>query len=199
MTKVKICGLSKPWDIDFVNDAKPDYIGFVFAKSKRQVTPEDAKQLREKLDKDITVVGVFVDEPLENIVALIKDGIIDIPQLHGQEDEEYIKQLKSRVTSPVIKAVKVMSGEDIIRAEESVADYLLLDNGNGGTGQSFDWSLIQDVCKPFFLAGGLHSENVEEGIKKVTPFAVDTSSGVETEGKKNQNKIMEFVRRARNV
>jgi phosphoribosylanthranilate isomerase len=199
MTKIKICGLSKPCDIDFVNDAQPDYIGFVFAKSKRQVTPEQAKLLRKSLNKNITVVGVFVNEPLEHVASMLEEGIIDIPQLHGQEDEAYIKKLKAIVNAPVIKAVKVVDRGDITWAEECSADYLLLDNGPGGTGQRFDWSLIEAVNKPFFLAGGINCDNVKEAIGRVNPFAVDTSSGVETEGKKDKSKIMEFVRRAKNV
>ncbi|MBN7772882.1 phosphoribosylanthranilate isomerase [Clostridium aminobutyricum] len=199
MTKVKICGLSRMCDIDFVNEAEPDFIGFIFAKSKRKVTAEQAKELRKKLNPKIQAVGVFVNEPLEQIISIMDAGIIDMVQLHGQESEDYIKTLKDKIHVPIIKAVQVNSREDIVEAQESAADYLLLDHGSGGTGHHFDWSLIGNLEKAFFLAGGLRCENVEEAIRTANPFAVDTSSGVESDGKKDQHKIEEFIRRVRDV
>nr|WP_315023325.1 phosphoribosylanthranilate isomerase [uncultured Aminipila sp.] len=198
MTKIKICGLSRISHIDYVNEAKPDYIGFVFAKSKRQVTYEAAWNLRKSLNKEITAVGVFVNEPLENIAAIVKSHIVGMVQLHGDEEETYIKRLKQIIKVPVIKAVKVEKSLDIEKAEESSADFLLLDSGAGGTGESFDWSLIKKVSKPFFLAGGINVTNVEIGIKMTNPFGIDVSSGVEEEGKKSKQKILEFIRRVRN-
>lgn len=199
MVKVKICGLSRECDIQFVNEVKPDYIGFVFAESRRQVTVEQAEKLKKKLSQDIQVVGVFVNKPLEQILEIVEAGIIDLVQLHGQETTEYIQELKAKSTAPVIQAVRVNTKGDIINAQDSEADYLLLDNGNGGTGERFDWSLIENLKKPFFLAGGLNCENVRDAILSANPFAVDTSSGVESKGYKDKDKIEEFVRRARDV
>lgn len=199
MAKVKICGLSRECDIQVVNEVKPDYIGFVFADSKRQVTAEQAQKLRGKLSRDIQAVGVFVNKPLEQVIEIVEAGIIDLVQLHGQETPQYIQELKMKSTVPVIQAVRVCTKEDVIHAQDSEADYLLFDNGNGGTGERFDWGLIGELKKPFFLAGGLNCENVRDAIISVNPFAVDTSSGVESGGYKDKNKIEEFVRRARNV
>lgn len=198
MTKIKICGLSKMCHIDYVNEARPEYIGFVFAKSKRQVSLETAWTLRQALNQDITAVGVFVNEPLENIVNLVRNQIISVVQLHGNEDEAFIENLKSIINVPVIKAVKVEKSLDIEKAQECSADFLLLDSGAGGTGESFDWSLIKKVSKPFFLAGGINVTNVEIGIKMTNPFGIDVSSGVEEEGEKSRENILEFVRRVRN-
>ncbi|MHC1721634.1 MAG: phosphoribosylanthranilate isomerase [Aminipila sp.] len=199
MTKIKICGLSKMCHIDYVNEARPEYIGFVFAQSKRQVNLETAWTLRQALNKDIIAVGVFVNEPLKNIVSLVRNQIIGVVQLHGSEDEAFIKNLKSIINVPVIKAVKVEKSLDIEKAEECSADYLLLDSGAGGTGQCFDWNLIKKVSKPFFLAGGINVTNVEMGIKCLMPYGIDVSSGVEEEGEKNREKIVEFIRRVRNA
>ncbi len=198
MTKIKICGLSKICHIDYVNEAKPDYIGFVFAKSKRQVSLENAWILRQALNKDIKAVGVFVNEPLENIVNILKKQIIEVVQLHGNENEIFIENLKSIIDVPVIKSVKVEKSLDIKKAQESSADFVLLDSGAGGTGQCFDWNLIEKVSKPFFLAGGINAANVERGIKILNPYGIDVSSGVEQDGNKNREKILEFVRRVRN-
>lgn len=193
--KIKICGLFRECDIDYVNEALPDFIGFVFAKSRRQVSSSWAEAMRPKLRADITPVGVFVNEPLSNVAKLLNSHTIEIAQLHGSEDERYIKELKSLTDKPIIKAVRVMSREDIQNAEQSAADFLLLDNGSGGSGESFDWNLVGQVQKPFFLAGGLNIDNIEQAIKATNPYAVDLSSGVETDGKKDKNKILEIVRR----
>lgn len=196
--KVKICGLFRDCDIDYVNEALPDYIGFVFAKSRRQVSAEWAEVRRPRLRSEITPVGVFVNESLENVAKHLNNNIIEMAQLHGAETEKYIQDLKALTNKPIIKAVRVLSEEDIETAQHSLADYLLLDNGAGGTGQSFDWSLVSQVKKPFFLAGGLKAGNLEQAIAATNPYAVDLSSGVETDGLKDRKKILEIVRRIRN-
>lgn len=198
MTKIKLCGMTRICDIEAVNKAMPDYVGFVFAKSRRQVTPEQAKQLKAMLSPNIPAVGVFVNETPEAIAALLQDRIIDIAQLHGQETEEDILRLKKMVPKAVIiKALRVETTEDVLAWQNSAADYLLLDNGAGGTGQKFDWNLIPQNCKPFFLAGGLNRDNVLDGIAQAHPYAVDLSSGIETDGLKDREKIYEIVRMIR--
>lgn len=201
MTKIKICGLFRSCDIEFVNEAKPDYIGFVFAKSRRQVTKDKAKELRRLLDQKIISVGVFVNEKIEHIIELINEDIISVVQLHGQENENYIQTLKSKTSVPIIKAVKVTKGVDIIEAQKLPVEFLLLDQGEGGSGKVFDWTLASgiEIVKPFFLAGGMDIDNVEQGINELRPFAVDISSGVETNGVKDKNKINQIVRRIQNV
>lgn len=196
--KIKICGLTNPSDIKAVNSAKPNYIGFVFAESKRKVTLKQAKELKELLSPDILSVGVFVDEVIENIIAVINNGIIDIIQLHGAEDEVYIQKLKRQTNKPIIKAISVSSNTAIKKCHP-LPDYLLLDHKAGGTGQTFNWGLISETSKPYFLAGGLNADNVKQ-IKEIKfqPFAVDVSSGVETNGKKDPLKIQQFVRCVRN-
>ena len=198
MVKVKICGLSRMLDIETVNEYKPDYIGFVFAKnSRRRITPRQALELRKRLSPNIIPVGVFVDEPVENILALAHDGTIDFVQLHGSENEEYIKKLKTFTDKLIIKAVAVRDKGDIQKWVETAADYLLLDHKNGGSGEVFDWDIIGQTDKPYFLAGGLSPENITKAINTTTPFAVDVSSGVETDGLKDPLKIKEFIRRVR--
>ncbi|MDP4120160.1 MAG: phosphoribosylanthranilate isomerase [Bacillota bacterium] len=198
MTKIKICGLTRADDIIAVNRFMPDYIGFVFAKSRRQVTYEQAVLLKDNLNPKIKAVGVFVDEPLPNIIKLIKDGVIDIVQLHGEEDEAYIKKLRQESNGPIIKAVRVQSAEQILKAEKLPCDMLLLDSyqkdQQGGSGKGFDVSLIPPLKKPFFLAGGLNNENIESMINKCRPFAVDISSGVETNGIKDEKKIEQIIK-----
>lgn len=194
MTKIKLCGLMRPCDIEWANDLQPDYIGFVFAKkSKRYVAPERAKVLREGLASGIRVVGVFVNEVPEAVTALLNDGIIDIAQLHGSEDADYIKALRKLIDRPLIKAFRIDSTADLDRARRSTADHVLLDNGAGGTGMAFDWSVLKDFDMPFFLAGGLGPDNVARAIKDVHPFAVDVSSGIETDGVKDYKKMTAFV------
>ncbi|WP_088188111.1 phosphoribosylanthranilate isomerase [Desulfosporosinus sp. FKA] len=195
--KIKICGLFQNCDIDFVNEAKPDFIGFVFAKSRRQVSVEWAKAMRSNLSPEITPVGVFVNESITKVADLLNDHIIEMAQLHGNEGETYIRELKTLTAKPIIKAVQVKVHADIEAMQDSEADFLLLDQGAGGTGQTFDWSLVGEVKKPFFLAGGLKADNIEQAIRAAKPFAVDLSSGVETDGKKDKAKILEIVRRMR--
>ena len=197
MVKVKICGLTRQCDIETVNIEKPDYIGFVFASSRRRVTPEQATKLRSKLANGIIPVGVFVDEAIENILPLLQNDVIEMVQLHGTESEEYIVKLKELTTVPIIKAISVKHAGDVQKWTSTAADYLLLDNKGGGTGQVFDWSLIGKVSKPYFLAGGLDVTNIVDAISKTTPSVVDVSSGVETNGYKDPVKIKEFIWRVR--
>ena len=186
MTRIKLCGLSRPCDIEAANELKPEYIGFVFArKSRRYVTYEKAKELKELLAPNIQAVGVFVNENPRIIADYLNRGMIDIAQLHGDENEEYIGQLRRLTDKPIIKAFRIEAGSDIDRAEQSTADYILLDSG-AGTGRVFDWRLIQNIKRPYFLAGGLEPGNVREAIQALYPFAVDVSSGIETDGQKRQ-------------
>lgn len=198
MTKIKICGLRTIEDVQIVNDLKPDYIGFVFApKSKRYVTPAQGKALKANLAVAIKAVGVFVNAPLELLELLLKTDVIDIVQLHGQEDEAYIAALRRLTDKPVVQAFRVESMVDIRKAEASSADYVLLDHGPGGTGHCFDWKLATSLNSPFFLAGGLNQHNVSQAIQQVSPFAVDTSSGVEVDSYKDYHKIKKFIQAVR--
>ncbi len=197
MTKIKLCGLSRQCDIEWANELKPDYIGFIFwSKSKRNVSPERAKELKALLSPDIKAVGVFVDEPIENIAKLLSDNIIDLAQLHGSEDEEYIARLRTLSDKPIIKAFLLKSKEDAKRAEKSTADHILLDSGMG-TGKGFDRSLLKNISRPYFLAGGLYPENVGIAVDTLSPYAVDVSSGIETDNFKDRNKMAAFVNAVR--
>lgn len=193
MTKIKLCGLSRPCDIRAANELKPEYVGFVFSQaSRRYVVPDEADRLKKLLSPDILAVGVFVDERPETVEALLSDGIIDIAQLHGNEDAAYIEGLKARTGRPVIRAFRIAGAADIAAAAESPADYILLDSG-AGTGKVFDWTLIQSVKRPYFLAGGLDPDNIGQAVAKLRPFAVDVSSGIETGGVKDSAKMASFV------
>ncbi|WP_040196663.1 phosphoribosylanthranilate isomerase [Candidatus Soleaferrea massiliensis] len=203
MTKIKICGLTRPEDIQYVNEARPDYIGFVFAESRRRVTIDQAAGLREMLHASIRPVGVFVNEPAEQIAEICRRGIIDIVQLHGDEDEGYIRRLRTLTGHPVLKAVRVRCREDILKAEQLPCERLLLDTYSkrqyGGCGEVFSWELIPASAKPYFLAGGLTAENIETAVRTLRPYAVDVSSGVETGGYKDPQKIFELIERVRSV
>ncbi len=197
--KIKLCGLTRPEDIKCANRLNPDYIGFVFAKkSKRYVSPDTAFKLKELLLPKIKAVGVFVNEDIRNVAILLNSNIIDIAQLHGDEDETYIKKLRILTDKPIIKAFKIKTRDDLPGVKNSSADYILLDSGSG-SGNVFDWDLIKSIDRPFFLAGGLNPENIEEAIRTVKPFAIDVSSGIETDGFKDEAKMSEFVSIARNV
>lgn len=198
MVKIKLCGLTRRCDIDWANELLPDYVGFVFAGSRRSVTDEQAAQLRNILREDIQAVGVFVDEPIDHAAALVRQGVIQLVQLHGAEDEGYIRELRRAVSVPVIQAFSVRSSEDIQAAGRSSADFVLLDHGAGGTGRAFDWSLAAALDRPYFLAGGLHPGNAAAAAE-LRPYAVDVSSGIETEGVKDRQKMIEFVRRIRHT
>ncbi len=194
LAKIKICGLRRECDVEYANRLKPDYIGYVFwQRSRRYVTYEQAARFTEELDKEITPVGVFVDEEPQNVAQLTADGIIKVIQLHGHEDEAYLRQIRAMTDATVIKAFKIRSAEDIKRAKAFPSDFILLDNGYG-TGQTFDWQLISEIDRPFFLAGGINIENVAQAINTLHPYAVDISSGVETDGYKDFEKMREFMR-----
>lgn len=191
--KIKICGLFREEDITYVNKYKPDYIGFVFAKSQRQVTKDQAYILKQLLDSKIKAVGVFVNAPIALIREIVQDHIIDLIQLHGQEDEEYIKALKEVVDVPIIKAIRV--GKDEMKSYD--VDYYLLDGMKPGSGQSFNWSQIQELDHPIFLAGGISMNNIHDALK-TNVYALDLSSGVEKQGVKNEALIKEVIRSVRN-
>ena len=196
MTKIKMCGLRRAEDIDFANRLKPDYIGYVFAeKSKRYITPEKAAELTKLLDADIVPVGVFVDETMKNVIAAVKMGAVKMVQLHGSESEDFVSELKS-LGIPVIKAFQVSSAEDIAAAESSCADMVLLDSGKG-SGQTFDWSLIGSIRRPYLLAGGITAENAAQAIRRLRPYGVDASSCLETDGFKDPAKMAAFLAAAR--
>ena len=193
MTKIKLCGLSRPCDIEAANELRPEYIGFVFArKSKRAVSPDRAAELRQLLSPEIRAVGVFVKESPEQVADLLNRGVIDLAQLHGGEDETYIGSLRRLSDKPIIQAFRIETAEDIGKAELSAADFLLLDSGSG-SGVTFDWNLVKNMRKPYFLAGGLSPENVGSAVARLHPFAVDVSSGIETEGLKDRAKMAAFI------
>ncbi len=206
MLKLKICGMRRPEDIEIANKYKPDYVGFVFAQSPRKVSYEQAKELSGLLSDDIVPVGVFVNEHMKLIVDLYKDGIIEIAQLHGDEDEKYIRNLKDKSIEetgkeiPVINAIEIKDDADyddeLLKWRDSASDYFILDSGKG-SGKTFDWSLIDKESEFFknsiFLAGGLNSENLALAIEEFNPFAVDLSSSVETDGFKDEEKIKEII------
>ncbi|MDR1589211.1 MAG: phosphoribosylanthranilate isomerase [Oscillospiraceae bacterium] len=194
MTRVKICGLSREEDIEYANILLPDYIGFVFADaSPRRVSPERAANLHAGLDGRVAAVGVFVDAPPEFVAGLLSGGVIDIAQLHGAEDARYISELKGLSGAPVIKALPARAD----RREYAAADFLLFDafapGEQGGSGKRFDWSEIGDAGAPFFLAGGLTPENAADAIAAAAPYCLDVSSGVETDGRKDFEKMKKFI------
>ena len=219
--KIKICGLFRGEDIDYINEALPDYAGFVFAQSRRQVSPEQARRLRQKLDPRVTPVGVFVNAPAAEITALYRSGVIEIAQLHGSEDEAYIAQLKEMCAVPVIKVL--LYGENKENkprrtqrnAEEEknelsfssaalrdlcgykYIDFLMFDSG-AGTGKTFNWGALDTggIGKPWFLAGGISLENIDQAMA-LEPYALDISSGAETEGFKDREKILQLTQRVK--
>ena len=194
--KVKLCGMFRDCDIDYVNEAMPDYVGFIvmFPKSHRNIDLETALRLKKRLSPSIKSVAVSVDAPVERFAEFAQSGVADMLQLHGNENAEYIAELRRLTNVPLIKAVKVTSPDDIIRAQELDVDLLLLDSGTG-TGKTFDHSLINKdrITKPFFLAGGLTPENIREAALKIHPYGVDMSSGIETDKVKDRKKILAAV------
>lgn len=202
--KIKICGLCAEEDIFCVNEVKPDYIGFVFAESRRRLSFEGAAGLKRLLSPEITAVGVFVDAKVSEIVRCLTEGIVDVVQLHGRETEADIRTVRREIEAirresgragdemQVIKAVKVRHPADVEAWVESSADYLLFDNGQG-TGRCFDWRCLKGVERDFFLAGGLKPENVAMACRQVHPYCLDVSSGVETGGRKDGEKIRRMV------
>lgn len=198
-TKVKFCGMVKSQDIEMANGLLPDYAGFVFAKkSKRCISSERAKELKARLLPDIRAVGVFVNEKPDLVAGLLNEGVIDLAQLHGDEDDTYIRQLKKLTEKPVMQAFLIRDRKDLERAQRSPADMILMDAG-AGSGAVFDWKLVGRFDRPYFLAGGLSADNVAAAISILHPYGVDVSSGIEVSGAKNKEKMtafMEAVRKA---
>ena len=201
-TKVKCCGLRRAEDIDAVNAAGADFAGFILTERFwRYIPPEEVKKLRARLDPGIASVGVIVNEPLSYAASLLEDGIVDMIQLHGDEDNAYIDALRTMFAPSddaesyagrIIKAFKITCDADLSRAAASHADYILLDSGTG-TGQTFDWRLMRDIGRPYFFAGGLNPDNAAEAVQRFHPFAVDVSSGIETDRTKDPQKVHAFV------
>ena len=215
MQKIKLCGMMKPCDIKYANRVKPDLVGFIFANTRRKISAAQAKQFREALDAEIPAVGVFVNEDISVITSLVQDGCIDMIQLHGEEDADYIRRLREICDVPVIKAVKVQTVEQIRQAAALPVDYLLLDTYRkgvlGGTGEAFDWGLLREAKaaagdtaegelfgKPYFLAGGLHAGNLREAAT-LGSYGLDVSSGIETDGSKDFDKMVEVMKLLRSI
>lgn len=198
MSKVKICGLSRFEDIDYANEFMPDYIGFVFAESKRKVSLSTALELKSRLKSDILSVGVFVNADLSAVNEAAHSGAIDMIQLHGDEDEKYINALRELTNLKIIKALRVRSTQQVLKAQSLPCDYLLLDSyvkgSYGGAGSAFNWDLIPELKKSFFLAGGLNEENILTAMNTVNPYCLDISSGVEENGVKSRDKIERVIR-----
>ena len=209
MQKIKLCGMMKPCDIEYANRVKPDFVGFIFANTRRKISAAQAKEFRKALDAEIPAVGVFVNEDIPVIASLVQDGYIDMIQLHGEEDADYIRRLREICDVQVIKAVKVQTVEQIRQAAALPVDYLLLDTYRkgvlGGTGEAFDWGLLREAKaaagdtaegelfgKPYFLAGGLHAGNLREAAA-LGSYGLDVSSGIETDGSKDFDKMVEVV------
>ena len=191
--------MTRSVDIDAVNELRPEYVGFVFAPgSKRRVTPQQAAELKARLIDDVASVGVFVNEPIENVWQIVDDGIISIVQLHGSEDEAYISRLREGFNGVVIQAFKIRSEADVQAANRSSAEFILLDSG-AGTGKAFNRDLLSGVERDFFLAGGLTSDDVQEAIRRWRPYTVDVSSAIETDGLKNKDKMAAFVNAVRGM
>lgn len=204
LVRIKICGLRRPQDVEYVNAVVPDFVGFVFAQSRRQVTGEEAAQLAHGLNPAVERVGVFVDQPVDFVAGLFDAGVIEYAQLHGEETAEYISDLRRRTKQSgegikIIKAVKVRCREDLVGVDDIDCDRLLLDawpaegQAAGGNGKPFDWELVQSIKKPFFLAGGITVNNVRMAIEQVQPFGIDVSSSLETDGYKDFDKIKAFM------
>ena len=192
-TKCKLCGLTRPADIAAANALMPEYIGFVFApKSRRCLLPAQTADLKRRLTPGITAVGVFVNEAPETVADLLSRGVIDAAQLHGREGEDYIKHLRTLTNKTIVQAFKVATPQDVARAEQSTADCILLDSG-AGSGTTFDWALLRPIRRPYFLAGGLDAQNVADAIRALHPYAVDVSSGIEENGRKDAEKMAAFV------
>ncbi len=194
MTKIKLCGLTRPEDIAAANALKPEYIGFVFApKSRRAVSREKAAELRAQLSPEIQTVGVFVNEAPETVARLLNEDLLDIAQLHGQEDAAYIARLRSLTPKPLWQALRVEDAASLAAAARSTADMVLLDSGTGGTGTAFNWKLLQGFPRPYILAGGLDADNAVDAVSRLHPDVVDVSSGIETAGRKDPAKMAAFV------
>ncbi|MBQ1389385.1 MAG: phosphoribosylanthranilate isomerase [Clostridia bacterium] len=200
MTKIKICGLFRLDDADYINEAMPNYAGFIldYPKSHRNISLDFAGVLRNRIDSKIKTVGVFVNNSIESIANAANSGIIDIVQLHGSEDNEYIKSLRKLTKAEIWKSFVIKSASDIERARSSDADMILLDGGLGG-GRMFDHDLIHSINREFILAGGIAPDNAAEVIEKIHPFCIDVSSGCETDKIKDKNKIISITNIVRNI
>lgn len=196
MTKIKLCGLTRVEDAAAANAARPDWAGLVFDAGRHFVSDDLAAAIRKELAPEIPAVGVFVRDDPEHIISLVRRGIIQYVQLHGGESEEYLAALREKISVPFIRVASVKTREDVIRAEASAAEYLLLDHGKGGTGKSFDWSMIPKITKPWFMAGGIGPDNLEKALA-YHPYAVDISSGAETDGLKDPEKMLRLVQMVR--
>lgn len=194
MTRIKLCGLTRPEDIAAANALQPEYIGFVFApKSRRYVSRELAAELKAQLSPGIQAVGVFVNEAPETVAGLLNAGIVDIAQLHGQEDAAYLARLRSLTAKPLWQAFRAETAAGLAAAARSPADMVLLDSGAGGTGTVFNWKLLQGFPRLYILAGGLDADNAADAVTRLHPYAVDASSGIETAGKKDPAKMAAFA------
>lgn len=208
--KIKICGLTTKEDVWIINQAKPDYAGFVFASGRHRLNRRQAAELKKALNPQISAVGVFADAPVSAVIRLVREHTIDLIQLHGEETPEYLIQLKKALDGireesgrgALIKAIRMK--EDVRQSRREIsdmllaykkagADYFLFDGEHGGSGKTFDWTVLPESPLPFFLAGGLHAGNLKEAVGTVKPYAVDLSSGAETEGRKDAKKICRIM------
>ena len=197
-TRIKICGLRRKEDISYVNEVLPDFAGFIFDPSRRRyIDPETAAVLRPQLADSIRAVGGFVNAAPEEILRIAETVRLDLIQLHGTEDDTYIRNLRKQTSLPIIKAIRVQTEEDTAQAAASSADLILLDNGAGGTGTRFNWELAQKVSRDFLLAGGISAENAADAIRLCHPWGLDASSSLETEGMKDPEKIRSFMEAVR--
>ena len=199
-TKIKFCGLRREEDVKLAASLDADFFGFILTdRFRRYIAPEEVARLKQFVPASGKTVGVFVDEPEGCVIASAKTAKLDMIQLHGSEDDSYIEEIKEKTGLPIIKMIKPVSEDDIISARKSTADLILLDSGAGGTGKTFDWSLAEDFGRDYILAGGLTPDNVADAVGKLHPFAVDVSSGVETEGIKDFSKMKAFAAEVRKI
>ena len=198
MTKIKLCGMMRMQDIETANRLHPDLIGFVFApKSKRYVTDKTASELRAALSDQILAAGVFVNEEISHVVRLLQQGVIDVVQLHGDEDEAYMKELRRLTSAPFIKAFRIREREDLVKVRAFDENTTILLDAGSGDGMTFRWEWLKDADFDFYLAGGLTSVNVAAAVRNHHPYGVDVSSGIETNGQKDVRKMEDFVRTVR--
>ena len=199
-TKIKFCGLRREEDIKFAASLDAGFMGFILTdRFRRFIEPEEAGRLKQFVPASCKTVGVFVDEPLDYVIESAELADLDMIQLHGSEDDAYVAEIKEKTGLPVIKMIKPETIDDIITARQSLADLILLDSGAGGTGRVFDWSLAEKLGRDYILAGGLTPENVGEAVERLRPFAVDVSSGVETDGIKDFLKMKAFAAEVRKI
>ena len=196
MARVKICGINSPEDVEIVNELKPDYVSFAFYKNKRQVTYEKARKLKQLLDKDIRVIGVFVDENTNVVASAANDDLLDVIEFHGNEGPGEIERIKAFTEKPIIQGFRIRSRADVELALDSHADSILM-YSDSESGVPMDWKLLKNVTRPYFLAGGLNADNIEKAIKICHPFAVSVTTGVETDGIKDREKMAAFIKMAR--